>query len=93
MKRKEAIGITVAMFNAVSSKHLTKEIKCDTLFQRIDNLLERGDGFIILPGGTGTLLEISIVWELINKNIIDKNQSRLLEIFGIQLLMLWMKDY
>lgn len=66
---KEAIGITVAMFNAVSSKHLTHEVKCDTLFQRLDNLIEYGDGFIILPGGTGTLLEISLIWEMFNKEI------------------------
>ncbi len=68
---KEAVGVTVAMFNAVSSNHLTREIKCDTLFQRLDTLIEYGDGFIILPGGTGTLLEISLVWELLNKEIIE----------------------
>ncbi len=65
----EAIGITVPLFNAQSSKYLTNEIKCNTLFERLDNLITYGDGFIILPGGTGTLLELSLVWEMINKNI------------------------
>jgi uncharacterized protein (TIGR00730 family) len=69
---KEAIGITVEMFNTTSSKNLTREIKCDTLFKRLDTLIEYGDGFIILPGGTGTLLEISLVWELFNKGILDE---------------------
>lgn len=69
---REAIGITVGLFNSISSKYLTREIKCDTLFQRLDNLIEYGDGFIILPGGTGTLLELSIVWEMFNKNILDE---------------------
>ncbi len=69
---KQAIGVTVAMFNSPSSKYLTNEIKCDTLFQRLDNLIEIGDGFIILPGGTGTLVEISLVWELFNKGIIEE---------------------
>lgn len=68
---KKAIGVTVDMFNSNSSKYLTNEIKCDTLFQRLDNLIEIGDGFIILPGGTGTLLEISLVWEMFNKDIMD----------------------
>ncbi len=65
----EAIGITVAMFNSKTSKYLTTEVKCDTLFERLDNLITSGDGFIILPGGTGTLLEISLVWEMFNKGI------------------------
>jgi uncharacterized protein (TIGR00730 family) len=65
----EAIGITVDIFNAVSSSHLTKEIKCHSLFQRIEKLIEHGDAFVILPGGTGTLVELSIVWEMLNKNL------------------------
>lgn len=65
----EAIGITVAMFNSKTSKYLTTEVKCDTLFERLDNLITSGDGFIILPGGTGTLLEVSLVWEMFNKEI------------------------
>lgn len=68
----EAIGVTVDLFNAVASKHLTKEIECHTLFERIEKLVELGDAFVILTGGTGTLLELSVVWELVNKNLIDK---------------------
>ncbi len=69
---KEAIGITVPIFNSVSSKYLTHEIKCNTIFERLDNLIEYGDGFIILPGGTGTLLELAIVWEMFNKGVLDE---------------------
>ena len=68
---KSAIGITLNIFSSTSI-YLTKEIKCDTLFARIENLVNYGDGFIILPGGTGTLLELSAIWELINKNIVDR---------------------
>lgn len=67
----EAIGITVSLFGAQSSKYLTREIKCDTLFERLDSLIAIADGFIILPGGTGTLLELSLVWEMMNKNLSD----------------------
>ena len=69
---KSAIGITINIFNSTTTEHLTNEIKCDTLFERIDNLIKYGDGFVILPGGTGTLVELSMVWELINKNIINQ---------------------
>ncbi len=66
----EAIGITVDLWGAVPSEYLTKEIKCDSLFERITKLIETGDGYIILKGGTGTLLELSAVWELMNKKLI-----------------------
>ncbi len=65
----EAIGITVDIFNAVPSKHLTKEIKCDSLFERIDKLISTGDAYVILNGGTGTLVELSVVWEYVNKGL------------------------
>jgi uncharacterized protein (TIGR00730 family) len=67
----EPIGVTVKIFNANPSKYLSREIKCDTLFERLTKLIELGDAYIILNGGTGTLLELSLVWESINKNLID----------------------
>ncbi len=66
----EAIGVTVDLWGAAPSKYLTKEIKCKTLFERITKLVELGDAYVILQGGTGTLLELSVVWELMNKNLL-----------------------
>ena len=65
----KSIGITVNLFNAMPSKYLSEEIKCDTLFERLETLIMKGDAFIVLPGGTGTLLELSLVWEYFNKGI------------------------
>ena len=31
-------------------------------------LIERGDAFIVLPGGTGTLAELALAWEMMNKS-------------------------
>ena len=67
----KAIGVTVDLFNAIPSKYLTTEIKCNTLFERIDKLITYGDAYIILPGGTGTLVELSLVWEMMNKQLIE----------------------
>ncbi|MFZ0453695.1 MAG: LOG family protein [Ignavibacteriaceae bacterium] len=67
----EAIGVTVDLWSASPSKYLTKEIKCSSLFERISKLVELGDAYIILQGGTGTLLELAVVWEMMNKKIID----------------------
>ena len=67
----EVIGITVKDWDKKGNQFLTKEIKCDTLFERITELIKIGDAFIILQGGTGTLLELSAVWELVNKDLIN----------------------
>ena len=66
----EAIGVTVDLWGSTPSKYLTKEIKCNSLFERISKLVDLGDGYVILQGGTGTLLELSVVWEFLNKNLL-----------------------
>ena len=37
--------------------------------RRITKLLELGDAYVILQGGTGTLLEFAAVWEFANKKL------------------------
>jgi len=68
----EALGVTLKVYNAVPSKYLTREIKCNTLFERLQNLIKHGDAYIVLNGGTGTLVELALVWELINKNMLNE---------------------
>lgn len=64
-----AIGVTVDLWQRSANKYITKEIKCNTLLERIDKLIELGDGFVVLQGGTGTLLELAAVWEYANKDL------------------------
>ena len=44
-------------------------VMTDSLMERIEELIERGDAYVVLRGGTGTLLEFAAVWELINKRM------------------------
>ena len=67
----EAIGITVDLWGITPTKYLTKEIKCNSLFERISKLVEIGDAYIVLQGGTGTLLELAVVWEFMNKSLLE----------------------
>jgi len=67
----EAIGVTVNLWGGPTNKYITKEIKCDTLLERIQKLIELGNGFIVLQGGTGTLLELAVIWEYINKGLMQ----------------------
>jgi uncharacterized protein (TIGR00730 family) len=68
----EAIGVTVRLWNATPNNYLTKEIKCNSLFERISKMIETGDAFIVLQGGTGTLLELAVVWEYMNKRLMER---------------------
>jgi uncharacterized protein (TIGR00730 family) len=65
----EAIGVTVDLWSGRTNKFITKEIKCTTLFERINKLMELGDAFVVLQGGTGTLLELAAAWEYSNKGL------------------------
>ena len=62
-------GVTIELWNKEPNQYLTVEVREDKLFERITKLLELGDAYIILQGGTGTLLEFSAVWEYANKNL------------------------
>lgn len=65
-----AIGITLDSVGFTSNKYLTEEIICTSLFDRITKLIQYGDGYVVLQGGTGTLLELAAVWELMNKDLL-----------------------
>lgn len=67
-----AIGVTVDIFGAIPSKYLSKEIETNSLFERLGKLLEIGDAYIVLPGGTGTMLELTLVWEKLNKSLLPE---------------------
>ena len=63
------IGVTCRAFKrSAANDFITEEIKTDTLEQRLRKLIELGDAFVVLPGGTGTLLELADVWEHKNKS-------------------------
>lgn len=67
----EALGVTLDIYNAIPSIYLAEELKCNSLFERLKNLLELGDAYVVLNGGTGTLVELALVWEYMNKNMIE----------------------
>ena len=65
-------GITLSYIKRKPNSFLSKVISCENLFERISKLIELGDAYIVLQGGTGTLLELAAVWEYLNKDIIDR---------------------
>lgn len=51
------------------NKYIDEEIKTRNIFERIDVMMKNSDAFIVLPGGTGTLLELASCLEHINKGM------------------------
>lgn len=49
---------------AKPNQWVKEEIRKQTLIERLQALVEHSDAAIALPGGVGTLVEISLVWNL-----------------------------
>jgi uncharacterized protein (TIGR00730 family) len=73
---KEAGGRTLAVtakfFRARANEWVDEEVRVGTWQERLFELIRRGRGYVVCPGGTGTLVELSIVWEMINKGVMRK---------------------
>lgn len=66
------IGVTSAIFSPTPNRYVNMQVHTSSLYERLQKLVELGDGYVILKGGTGTLVEFSLVWELMNKSIIKE---------------------
>ncbi len=67
---REAFGYTCVIFSATPNDYVGSEVTSTTLFERIENCLHSCDGYVVLKGGTGTLLELAACWEMFNKKMI-----------------------
>ena len=65
------IGLTTPFYRLAPNAYLAEEIAIPRWQDRLFELVERGDGYIVLKGGTGTLLELAALWESLNKRAID----------------------
>jgi uncharacterized protein (TIGR00730 family) len=64
------IGVTMEFVKPQANQWIDKTIVVKTLVDRLMKLIELGDAYVVLRGGTGTLLELAAVWELMNKRVI-----------------------
>ncbi len=65
----KTIGVVSSIFSREPNKFIQKVINTGNLYERIDGLVVSGDGYVVLQGGTGTLVEIAMVWEMVNKGM------------------------
>ena len=64
------IGVTAEVFRSAANAWVAEEIRVKTWQERLFKLVELGAGYVVLPGGTGTLVELAVVWEWLNKGFL-----------------------
>ena len=74
----EIIGVTCGKFTAKPNKFISREIPTESLEERLKRLIELGQAYVVLPGATGTLLELAMVWELKNKGFLKPEKPIIL---------------
>ncbi len=80
-------GVTCTAFKrGRANAFVTDEIVTHCLEERLKTLIDLARGYVVLPGGTGTLLELAMVWELVSKGFLQKRPVILLTAFWEPLL-------
>ena len=64
--------MTCSLWPAPANRWIQEEVRTQSFLDRLTTLIERGDAYVVLPGGTGTLTELAVVWEMMNKSALSK---------------------
>jgi uncharacterized protein (TIGR00725 family) len=64
-------GVTAEFFQRKANEWVDVEVRKRTWQERLFGLIEIGDGFVACKGGTGTLVELAVVWEMLNKSVMQ----------------------
>jgi len=66
------MAVTAEFFGRDPNRWVDDVIQVKTWQERLFALIERGNCFVICKGGTGTLVELSVVWEMLNKGVMQR---------------------
>ncbi len=67
------IGVTCEVWALRANRWISEEVRTRSYPERIMTLVERGDAYVVLPGGTGTLVELALAWEMMNKSVLSNS--------------------
>jgi uncharacterized protein (TIGR00725 family) len=82
----EAIGVTARAFRARANSWISNEVRVASWQQRLFELVRRGHGYVVCRGGTGTLVELAVVWEMLNKGMMRAKPLALLGPFWLPVI-------
>ena len=66
------LGVTAEFFRSTANAWIDEQVRVKTWQERLFELVKRGDGYVTCPGGTGTLAELAVVWEMLNKGAMTR---------------------
>ena len=66
------LAVTSTFFRSRANRWVQEETSVPTWQERLFELVRRGDGYVACKGGTGTLVELAVVWEMLNKKAMDQ---------------------
>ena len=66
------MGVTAEFFISCANRWVVEEIRVRAWQERLFKLIELGHGYVAMPGGTGTLVELAVVWEMLNKGVLPR---------------------
>ena len=65
------LAVTSSFFRARANRWVEEETQVATWQDRLFELVRLGDGYVACKGGTGTLVELAVVWEMLNKKAME----------------------
>ncbi|MCG6960804.1 LOG family protein [bacterium BMS3Abin03] len=68
----KTIGITIDYPGSKPNKYVDENVVMPNWVERLMELIAIGDAYVVLKGGSGTLVEISSVIEMMNKKIMKE---------------------
>jgi len=67
------VGVVCSTWKSRPNKYIDDIERTGSLPERLERLIEIGRaGYVVLPGATGTLAELAMVWELMCKRLLPK---------------------
>ena len=65
-------AVTSSFFRSHANRWVEEETRMATWQERLFELVRLGDGYVACKGGTGTLVELAVVWEMLNKKAMEQ---------------------
>ena len=63
------LAVTSSFFKSTPNAWVDEVSAVATWHERLFELIRLGEGFVACKGGTGTLVELAVVWEMLNKGV------------------------
>jgi uncharacterized protein (TIGR00725 family) len=63
------IGVVASALSSKANRWVSETVVVSEWEARLWKLISLGEGYVALPGGTGTLVELAVAWEMIHKRV------------------------